>query len=90
MSLLGGSSDAAGAAGGAFIQQNFQLVQEILEASMRKVTLTVKWKVIDLEKELTVVAYFTDPAGMNKVIGSLGAEPQDPNPNPNPNPSPTR
>jgi general secretion pathway protein I len=84
MSLLGGSSDAAGAAGGSFIQQQFQLVQDVLEASMRKVTLTVKWKVLGRDKELPVVVYLTDPAGMNKVIGSLGADPAAPPPTPTP------
>lgn len=89
MSLLGGSSDAAGAAGGAFIQQQFQLVQDVLESSMRKVTLTVKWKVLGRDKTLPVVAYFTDPAGMNKVIGSLGSEaPPEPSPTPTPTPTP--
>jgi hypothetical protein len=61
-------------------------VQDLLEASMRKVTLTVKYKVVGRDKTLPVVAYFTDPAGMNKVIGSLGADPQNPTPPPSPSP----
>jgi len=90
--LLGGASDAQSAAGGNFIQQQFELVQEVLKASIRKVTLTVHWKVMGKDQDLPVVAYFTDPAGMNKVIGSLGmdAPPSDQNQNPPPpaNPPP--
>lgn len=74
LSLLGGSSDAEGQAGGGFIQQQFQLVQEVLEASIRKVTLTLKWKVMGYDRDLVVVCYFTDPAGMTKVIGNLGLD----------------
>jgi general secretion pathway protein I len=75
LGMLGGGTDAADAAGGAFIQGQFQLVQEVLKASIRKVTLTVKYKVMGYDRDLVVVAYFTDPAGMNKVIGSLGSTP---------------
>jgi len=93
MGGMGGATDAASAAGGSFIQQQFELVQEVLKASIRKVTLTIHWKVMGKDQELPVVAYFTDPAGMNKVIGSLGmdtgAPPADENPNPNPTPTPT-
>jgi general secretion pathway protein I len=74
MSLLGGSTDAEGAAGGQFIQQQFQLVQDVLEASVRKVTLTLKWKVMGYDRDLSVVCYFTDAAGMTKVIGNLGLD----------------
>jgi hypothetical protein len=87
MGGLGGATDAASAAGGSFIQQQFQLVQDVLKASIRKVTLTVKWKVMGRDRDLAVVAYFTDPVGMNKVIGSLGlggSEPPAPTPTPTP------
>jgi general secretion pathway protein I len=82
MGGMGGASDAASAAGGSFIQQQFELVQEVLKASIRKVTLTIHWKVMGKDQELPVVAYFTDPAGMNKVIGSLGMDTGNPPANP--------
>jgi general secretion pathway protein I len=92
MGGMGGATDAASAAGGNFIQQQFELVQEVLKASIRKVTLTIHWKVMGKDQELPVVAYFTDPAGMNKVIGSLGMDTGNPQPDPgdggNPPPPP--
>jgi general secretion pathway protein I len=75
LSLLGGSTSGEGTEGGQFIQQQFQLVQDVLEASVRKVTLTLKWKVMGYDRDLVVVCYFTDAAGMTKVIGNLGLEP---------------
>ena len=91
----GGDIDAA--AGASFIQGQYQMFQQIL-----KVTLTVKWKVMGSDRDMTVVAFFTDSAAMDKVLHGIGAQdpstgsdktpptPQRPNPtNPNPtNPNP--
>ena len=73
LGMLGGGFDAADAGGASFIQGQFQLVQEVLKASIRKVTLTVTYQVLGEDDDLTVVAYFTDPAGMTKTIGNIGA-----------------
>lgn len=72
--FAGGSQDIDAKAGASFIQGYYQIVQETLKASIRKVTLTVKYKVIDEETELVTVAFFTDPGGLNKsLLGGLDA-----------------
>lgn len=75
LGMLGGGIDAADAEGAAFLQSQFELVQDVLQASIRKVVLTLTWQVLGEERDLVVVAYFTDPAGMTKTIGNLGAGP---------------
>jgi len=71
LSMLGGGDfSAEGAAGGSFIATQYQLIAQVFEASIRKVTLTITWQVVSAPRELKVVVYFTDPAAMNKVIGS--------------------
>jgi hypothetical protein len=73
---LGGMS-AADAQGGAFIQSQYELVKLVLKESIRKVTLTVKWEVMQEDRSMVVVEYLTDAAGMNKVLGGLGSQPID-------------
>jgi general secretion pathway protein I len=78
LGLMGGGGDgvdADAAKGGSFIQSQFKLFQDLLKASIRKITLTVKWEVLGRERDMVVVAYFTDPAGMTKVMGQIGATP---------------
>jgi hypothetical protein len=80
MSMLGGGfsggdQGADSRAGASFIQTYYQIVQEALKASVRKVTLTVKFDVLGDENELKTVAFFTDAAGLDK--GLLGGLPQD-------------
>jgi general secretion pathway protein I len=71
LSMMGGGDfSAEGAAGGSFIASQYQLIEQVFEAAIRKVSLTVKWQVVGAPRELKVVAYFTDPAAMNKVIGN--------------------
>jgi general secretion pathway protein I len=74
MSLLGasGSPDAADAAGGALIQGYFSMVQEVLEAAIRKITLTVHYEVLGEKRELAFVLYVTDAAAMRKALQSTG------------------
>ncbi len=55
---------------GGFIASQFGMFQQILEAAIRRVTLTVKWSAGGDEDELVVVAYFTDPTAI-----SLGGVP---------------
>jgi prepilin-type N-terminal cleavage/methylation domain-containing protein len=66
-----GGGDAAAASGAGFIESQFDLIRQVLEASIRKVTLTVTWNAGGLDEELVTVAYFTDPSAMNKVMQGL-------------------
>jgi general secretion pathway protein I len=96
----GGSGSGKGAeadaeAGASFIQGQYQMFQQILKVTIRKVTLTVKWKVLGNDRDMKVVAFFTDAAAMDKVISGMGSQdlpepgggPQPPVP-PRPNPPP--
>lgn len=78
MGGLGGGSgdtmDAADAQGASFIQGQYELVQETLKASIRKVTLDVTYMVGANPRELRTVAFFTDPASMDKVLSGLGSQ----------------
>jgi hypothetical protein len=66
-----GGGDAAAAEGAGFIQSQFDLIRKVLEASIRKVTLTVTWKAGGWDEELVTVAYFTEPSAMNKVLQGI-------------------
>jgi prepilin-type N-terminal cleavage/methylation domain-containing protein len=71
--FAGGSEDIESRGGAAFIQTAYQIISEGLKASIRKVTLTVKYDVLGEENELVTVAFFTDAAGMDKgVLNALG------------------
>ncbi len=69
----GGSGNILGAQGGALIQAQYQMFQQILKVTVRKVTLVVAWKVLGSDRNMKVVAFFTDPAAMDQVINGLGA-----------------
>ena len=71
----GGDQGADSRAGASFIQTYYQIVQEALKASVRKVTLVVKYDVFGQENEIKTVAFFTDASGLDK--GLLGGLPQD-------------
>lgn len=78
---FGGSSGGAGAGsgnidaaqGGAFVQAQYTMFQQILKVSIRKVTLTVTWQVMGSDRDMKVVAFFTDAAAMDKVISGMGS-----------------
>jgi prepilin-type N-terminal cleavage/methylation domain-containing protein len=85
LSMFGGMGGMGGGMGGSgmtgadkmgaqFIQSQYELVKQVLKASIRRVTLTVKWTVINDPRSMVVIEYVTDPAGMQKVLGSLGAD----------------
>jgi len=76
----GGSSDIDSKQGASFIQGQYQMVQGVLKASIRKVTLEVKWDVLGSSRELKVVAFFTDAAAMDKVLSGLGSQDLDDQP----------
>jgi general secretion pathway protein I len=66
----GGGMSAEDAAGGSFRSGGgYNIVQEVFKASIRKVVLSVTWKVMGDEDYLDVVEYLTDPDAMNRVIG---------------------
>jgi prepilin-type N-terminal cleavage/methylation domain-containing protein len=70
----GAGMDIDKAQGAAFIQGQYQMVQQTLKVSIRKVTLVVKYDVMGTATELKTVAFFTDPATMDKVLGGLGSQ----------------
>lgn len=72
-----GSGDLGDAAGASFIQSQYTMFQQILKASLRKVSLTLTWQVMGSERDMKVVAYFTDAAGMDKVINGMGSQDLD-------------
>lgn len=77
MSMLGGGmggGDIDSAMGGAFLQGQYTMVQQVLKVSIRKVTLVVWWKVMGRERDLKTVAFFTDAAAMDKVLMGLGSQ----------------
>ncbi|MCA9675209.1 MAG: prepilin-type N-terminal cleavage/methylation domain-containing protein [Kofleriaceae bacterium] len=72
LAFMGGGVSAEDVAGGSFLASQYQLIQQVLEVSVRKVILTVSWKVLGRVETMDVVAYFTDPGAMNQAIGGFG------------------
>lgn len=78
MGMLGGGGGggegetAQEAASGGFIQSQYTMIQQVLKASIRKITLTVSWSTGIHDEEIEVILYVTDPAGMQKTLGNLG------------------
>lgn len=70
----GGSQDIDSKAGASFIQGFYQIIQDTLKTAIRKVTLTVKFKVVGEERELVTVAFFTDSSALDRsAFGAAGA-----------------
>ena len=72
----GGGATGTGedtSADASFISGQFEILRQVLEASIRKVTLTVTWEVGKEEQKMVVACYFTDPAAMQKVLPGVGA-----------------
>ncbi|MFH0902634.1 MAG: prepilin-type N-terminal cleavage/methylation domain-containing protein [Pseudomonadota bacterium] len=69
-SILGDNQSSA--SGAALILSQFTVVKEILENAIRKVTLTIRWKMGRTEDSLTVVCYFTDPKAITQATGGTG------------------
>ncbi len=69
----GDSGDAGdGSAGAAFLTSQYEILRQVLEVSIRKVTLTLKWKISGEEQELVVACYFTNPGAMRQVLPGAG------------------
>ncbi len=68
-----GASDASSARGASLVSSQYQMFQQILKVSIRKVTLTMKWQVLGRSRDLAIVTYFTDQSAMDKVLNGFGA-----------------
>ena len=83
LSQLGGGfgggepTDIDAAQGGAFIQGQYQLVQQVLKDSIRKVTLCVYYEANGTPFEMKTVAFFTDPQSMDKALMGIGSKDLD-------------
>lgn len=64
----GGADSAQGAQTGGFIQSQYTLIQNVLKASVRKITLTVSWSTGIHDEQVDFILYVTDPAGMQKAL----------------------
>jgi general secretion pathway protein I len=73
----GGTSGVTGAQAGSLIQTQYAMFQQILKVSVRKVTLTVQWKVMGVDNSMKVVCFFTDAAAMDKVLNGMGTQDLD-------------
>jgi len=72
-----GSGDIGAAAGASFVQGQYSMFQQILKVSLRKVSLTINWKVLGNDRDMKVVQFLTDAASMDKVIQGLGSQDLD-------------
>jgi general secretion pathway protein I len=70
---FGGGKDAAAAQGGALIQGQYTMFQQVLKVTIRKITLTVNYQVMGSDRDLKVVQFLTDAAAMDKVLNGMGA-----------------
>lgn len=70
----GSGSDIASQGGAAFIQTQYTMFQQILKVSIRKLTLTIKWKVLGSDREMSVVEFFSDAGAMDQVLQGLGSQ----------------
>lgn len=57
----GSKSSSMMAMGGMILAKQFEMIRNVLEQAIRRVSLSVSWKEGTLKREVTVVAYFTDP-----------------------------
>lgn len=69
--LAMGGGDASAAAGASFLSSQFELISQVLESSIRKVTLRATWKVGSRDEELITSAYFTDPSAVQRAISGV-------------------
>jgi general secretion pathway protein I len=64
--------NAANTAG--FLQMGYPMVQQVLKASIRKISLTVSYDTGVHKEDFKVILYVTDAAGMDKTMMGLGGE----------------
>jgi prepilin-type N-terminal cleavage/methylation domain-containing protein len=73
----GGSKDIDSRQGASFIQGQYQMVQQVLKVSIRKVTLCVAYELMGSEETMRPVAFYTDASAMDKVLSGLGSQDLD-------------
>lgn len=71
-SSLFGGTDPTKAMGSAVLGSQFEIVKGVLENAIRKVTLTVRWKVGHDDEHVAVTCYFTDPKAVDQATGGPG------------------
>lgn len=69
-----GGGDIDASIGASFIQSQYSMFQQILKDTIRKVTLTVNWQVMGSDRDMKVVAFFTNAAAMDKVLQGMGSQ----------------
>lgn len=80
LGMLGMGGGAATESGGdaaatsSFLQMGYPLVQQVLKASVRKISLTIDYDTGVHKESFKVILYVTDAAGMQKAMGALGAD----------------
>ena len=73
LSMFGGGFTAEDVAGGNFLAGGgYTIIQDVFKVAIRKIVLTVRWKVLGKEESFVVVYYITDPDAMNRVLGGVG------------------
>jgi hypothetical protein len=65
MSLAGG--DPVGALGAGMVGLYLPLIEPVLEASIRRVTLTISWKVGTEDISFDVICFFTDTKAISQM-----------------------
>lgn len=68
MGMAGGLGGSDGGAGSGLISSQFEIFRNILEESIRKVHLTISYRVAGSDEKFSVDCYFTDPAAVKRVI----------------------
>jgi hypothetical protein len=69
MNLAGGSS--SGALGASMVQMYLPLIGPILSDAIRKVTLTVKWKVGGEDESIKIICFFTDTKAIDLALQAM-------------------
>ena len=69
----GAGTDPVSMFGAGVLASQFETISSVLEMSIRRVTLTVRWKVGRREEDMVVVAYFTNEQGITQALSGLPA-----------------
>lgn len=80
VNMMGGGGGGGGddpssqseAATGGFLQGSYTMIQQVLKASIRKITLTIAYDTGLRKETFDVVLYIVDAAGMKKTLPNLG------------------
>jgi general secretion pathway protein I len=68
-----GASDAASGKGAGLVQMYYGMFQQILKVAIRKVSLTVTWRLANVDDSFKTVTFFTDQSAMDKVLMGMGS-----------------